>query len=53
MKDMLDRFIRYAETDTASSEDSETFPSTPGQMRLLSILADELREMGLSTDFDR
>lgn len=53
MKDMLDRFIRYAETDTGSSEDSETFPSTPGQMRLLSILADELREMGLSTDFDR
>jgi tripeptide aminopeptidase len=33
--------------DTQSKEDSESYPSTPGQLELLRALADELSELGL------
>jgi len=44
---VLDRFIRYASIDTRSDEHSPTVPSTPGQLVLLRILAEELRAIGL------
>src|SRR5688572_27520603 len=44
---VLDRFIRYASIDTRSDEHSTTVPSTPGQLVLLRILAEELRAIGL------
>ena len=43
-----ERFLRYVTYSTASSEKSETRPSTPGQRALTDALADEMREMGLS-----
>ena len=44
----LDRFLRYVRVDTQSNEASHATPSTPGQLTLLAMLRDELREMGAS-----
>lgn len=44
---VLDRFLRYVRYDTQASETSTTYPSTPGQLVLLTDLADELRAMGV------
>jgi len=46
--DLLKRFISYVKIDTRSDEDSQTFPSTAGQLALAEILKDDLLEMGLS-----
>ena len=44
----LDRFLRYVAIDTRSDERSASTPSTEGQLVLLRLLADELRELGVS-----
>ena len=44
---VLDRFLRYVVIDTRSDERSTTVPSTPGQLVLMRILAEELRAIGL------
>ncbi len=41
----VERFLEYVEFDTQSTEDSDTFPSTPGQLVLLQRLHDDLREL--------
>lgn len=46
--DLLERFLSYARIDTASSEDSLTFPSTMKQFDLARKLEQELKAMGLS-----
>ena len=43
-----ERLLKYVQFDTASSEASDTCPSTPGQLVLAEALAAEMREMGLS-----
>ena len=43
----VERFLRYVTVNTQSSERSETYPSTPGQLDLLRQLVDELTELGL------
>ena len=45
--DALERFLRYVRIDTQSARESETYPSTPKQLELSRLLADELRELGL------
>ena len=45
--DVLERLVRYARIDTQSRRDREESPSTPGQLDLARLLADELREIGL------
>jgi tripeptide aminopeptidase len=45
--DVLDRFLRYARVDTQSKRGRDGSPSTPGQLDLLRMLVDELREIGL------
>jgi tripeptide aminopeptidase len=47
-EDAAARLIRYAQIDTQSDEDSETYPSTDGQLVLLRLLRDELEEIGLT-----
>lgn len=47
-ENVLSRFIRYAKTDTQSKEDSESFPSTGGQLTLARMLVKELLELGVS-----
>jgi len=44
----VERFLEYVKYDTQSSEDSDTFPSTPGQLVLLQRLYDDLKVIGLS-----
>ncbi|NLL37539.1 MAG: peptidase T [Fretibacterium sp.] len=43
----LQRFLKYVTYDTQSAQDSTTTPSTPGQMELARVMAEELRELGL------
>lgn len=43
---ILERFCRYASFDTQSSEESPSYPSTPGQFDFNRELEKELREIG-------
>ena len=43
-----ERLIRYAKVDTHSDRSSQTFPTTSNQFDLARMLADEMREMGIS-----
>src|SRR5688500_19966610 len=45
---VLDRFLRYVTVDTRADESSSTCPSTPGQLVLQRLLADELLAIGLT-----
>lgn len=44
---LLDRFLKYVQIDTMSSEDVTTTPSTLKQFDLANVLVDELKELGL------
>ncbi|OGR60967.1 MAG: peptidase T [Elusimicrobia bacterium GWA2_69_24] len=47
--DILSRFLRYVRIDTQSQDGVEDrYPSTPGQLDLLRLLAKELKAMGAS-----
>jgi tripeptide aminopeptidase len=46
MSRLLDRFLRYVQIDTTASDSSTTYPSSPGQLVLGKILAEELQQMG-------
>jgi tripeptide aminopeptidase len=48
MEKLTERFIRYVRINTRSDENSKTCPSTPGQLVLANMLADEMKEIGLS-----
>lgn len=43
---LLERFLRYVAVDTTAVEGLAEYPSSPGQLELGRLLADELREMG-------
>jgi tripeptide aminopeptidase len=45
---LLGRFLRYVRIDTTASDSAGSYPSSPGQLVLGKLLADELREMGLA-----
>ncbi len=48
MKDeLIRRFLKYVKINTQSDENSDTCPSTPGQLDLLRLLVDELKEIGM------
>jgi tripeptide aminopeptidase len=44
---LLDRFLRYVKIDTTADDAASVYPSSPGQLTLGALLADELRAMGL------
>jgi tripeptide aminopeptidase len=44
---LLERFLRYVQIETTADARSETYPSSPGQLVLGKLLADELMSMGL------
>jgi tripeptide aminopeptidase len=48
MSALSDRFLRYVQIDTQSSETSTTVPSTQKQLDLCRLLEAECREMGLA-----
>ncbi|MBP3039425.1 peptidase T [Bacillaceae bacterium Marseille-Q3522] len=47
-KELMELFTAYVKIDTQSNEDSNTCPSTPGQLTLAQKLVDELNEIGMS-----
>ena len=53
MEKILDRFLRYVSYDTQSCETSETQPSTDKQLKLLRLLRDELKAMGVDATLDK
>lgn len=44
---LLNRFLRYVSFDTQSDENSDTYPSTKGQLIFGKLLANELKTIGL------
>ncbi len=44
---LLERFLRYVKVDTTANEATDEYPSSPGQITLGTMLADELRAMGV------
>lgn len=46
MTSLLDRFCRYVRIDTQANESAGMYPSSPGQLELGRMLAEELRAMG-------
>lgn len=47
MTTVIDRFLNYVSIETTSSEQTDSRPSTPGQLNLAKKLMDEMKEMGL------
>ena len=45
---ILERFLRYVQIDTMSSEDGTTTPSTAKQFDLANLLVEELKALGLN-----
>lgn len=45
---LLERFLRYVRIDTTAGEPGGAYPSSPGQLELGRLAADELRQMGLA-----
>ncbi len=48
MNTLLDRFLRYVRVGTQADESASTYPSSPGQLELGRLLAEELRALGLA-----
>lgn len=48
MDKIVERFKKYIAVDTRSDEDSETCPSSKGQLKLGQILVEDLKKIGLS-----
>lgn len=46
-QELIERLTRYAKVDTQSNEESETCPSTPGQLVLANMLVEELNSIGM------
>jgi len=47
MSSLIERFLRYVQIDTQSSEASQSVPSTDKQFNLAHLLEKELKELGL------
>ena len=48
MSSVKERFLKYVQVETTSCEANECCPSTPGQKVLGSMLAEEMRSMGIA-----
>ena len=46
-EELIQRFTSYVKVDTQSNEESQTVPSTPGQLTLLRQLVEELKAIGM------
>lgn len=45
--ELIKRFTSYVKVNTQSSDDSDTCPSTPGQLELARLLEEELKAIGM------
>ena len=50
---VVERFLRYIQVETTSDESKSACPSTPGQLTLGRMLADELSAMGIEAGMDQ
>ena len=41
---LLDRFLEYVQIDTTAVEDTDNYPSSPGQMEMGKVMYSELTE---------
>ena len=48
MDTLLDRFLRYVKVESTANDDPKGYPSTPGQLEMGKMLAQELRELKIS-----
>ncbi|MFZ3591218.1 peptidase T [Bacillus sp. DJP31] len=46
-QDLIRRLTTYVKVDTRSNDNSETCPTTPGQLVLANMLVEELKEIGM------
>lgn len=46
-EELIKRLTTYVKIDTQSDENSDTIPTTPGQLELVGLLIDELKEIGM------
>lgn len=46
-ENLIERLVRYAKIDTQANEDSETCPTTKGQLTLANMLVEELKQIGM------
>ncbi|MHA6481855.1 peptidase T [Paenibacillus sp. strain BS8-2] len=46
-QELISRLTTYVQVDTQSDENSESCPSTPGQLTLLRMLVEELKHIGM------
>ena len=44
---LLDRFLQYVAIDTTANENTEDYPSSPGQLEIGKLLVAQLQEMGI------
>jgi tripeptide aminopeptidase len=47
-QEMIERFTKYIKVNTQSNPESDTCPSTPGQLELGRMLVEELKEIGMT-----
>src|ERR1700722_5801965 len=47
MSSLLERFCRYVQVESQADETATSYPSSPGQLVLGNMLAEELRAMGV------
>lgn len=45
---LLNRFLQYVQIDTTAVEDTDYYPSSPGQLELGKLIVEQLHEMGIS-----
>ena len=45
---LLDRFLQYVQIETTAIEDTEDYPSSPGQLELGRLLVQQMKEMGIN-----
>lgn len=48
METLLDRFLRYVQVETTAVEQTDQYPSSPGQLELGRMLVEELRQIGVT-----
>ncbi len=53
MKNLVERFIKYAKINTQSNENEKTMPSNKNEFELARIIANELETLGLKPEIDK
>ncbi len=45
---LLDRFLQYVQVDTTAVDDTENYPSSPGQLELGKLIVEQMKSMGIA-----